>query len=347
LAGWAIALPIAHDSTTQLAVVKGRLPISHHAQFDEFVGFMQKFQKSYSDTNEVQQRFDIFRDNVRRAAELQRTERGTAQYGVTMFSDETEEEFLRYHTGYRHVDAASNRHKRSTITEEKASYADVVPPAQLDWRQLGYVGPVKDQGKCGSCFVFASIGALEGQWFKKTGRLLSLSEEAVLDCTDFEKCDNGGHPLHAYGDIAEQGGVPETVDYPYVAGKTAKAGECKLNASTFVAYTNGSRAFARFDEENLRRVLAAEGPVNINVNAGPLSYYSGGILDPAQPEGSHPESVTHSVLLVGYGVEAGRPYWIVKNSWTSKWGEGGYFRVQRNKNALYLSDTTPSLPLVL
>lgn len=75
----------------------------------------------------------------------------------------------------------------------------------------------------------------------------------------------------------------------------------------------------------------------LDIDANWLFDYDSGIIKPSDQEpGSHPELINHAVLAVGYGVENGDKFWIIKNSWSTTFGEKGYFRISRGTNALYI-----------
>ena len=90
-------------------------------------------------------------------------------------------------------------------------------PTFVDWRMKGYGTPVKDQGGCGSCYAFGAIGALEGQLFKATGELISLSEQQIVDCHLKGSGCFGSTPLNALNYVLYNGGISSTADYPYNA----------------------------------------------------------------------------------------------------------------------------------
>jgi len=204
-------------------------------------------------------------------------------------------------------------------------------PTNVDWRQMNYVSPVKDQGYCGSCWSFSSTGALEGQYAKKYGEMVILSQQFLVDCAwnGNYGCD-GGMQNQAYQYIQEVGGIPAAVTY----GEYKMINEmCHYNNKTPAAQVSGFVAIPQGDETALAQASSMAGPIAISIDASHFSfvfYYSGVYYEPMCQNG--PDDLDHAVLLIGYGVEDRQDYWLVKNSWSTFWGDFGYVKMARNRN---------------
>ncbi|GAA47434.1 cathepsin F [Clonorchis sinensis] len=277
--------------------------------------FKQKYKKTYVNDDD-EYRFSVFKENLLRAHQLQTMEQGTAEYGVTQFFDLTSQEFQIQYLGFKYEDMQD--------TEEMSPSTRVVMDEDsFDWRDHGAVGPVLDQGKCGSCWAFSTIGNIEGQWFLKTGELLSLSEQQLIDCDNVDEGCNGGYPPKTYGAVIKMGGLELNSDYPY----KALAEKCHMDRQKLKVYINDSVVFPR-NEHLQAEALKLMGPLSSALNANPLKFYKTGIMH--LPVAScFPRALNHAVLTVGYGTENGLPYWTVKNSWGTAFGEDGYFRIYR------------------
>ncbi|CAN6234573.1 unnamed protein product [Urochloa humidicola] len=298
-----------------------------------FASFVRRFGKSYRDDGERAHRMSVFKANLRRARRHQRLD-PTAVHGVTKFSDLTPEEFRRQFLGLRRSSARDLREGLS------AHDAPILPtdglPADFDWREHGAVGPVKNQGSCGSCWSFSTSGALEGAHFLATGKLEVLSEQQMVDCdhecdpSDARSCDagcNGGLMTTAFSYLQKVGGLESEKDYPY----TGTGGTCKFDKSKAVAQVKNF-SVVPVNEDQIAANLVKHGPLAIGINAVFMQTYIGGVSCPYIC-GRH---LDHGVLLVGYG-SAGyapirfkeEPYWIIKNSWGENWGENGYYKICR------------------
>ncbi|XP_059138688.1 procathepsin L-like [Physella acuta] len=201
-------------------------------------------------------------------------------------------------------------------------------PKVVDWRSKGYVTPVKDQGECGSCWAFSAVGSLEGQNFKATGKLTSLSESQLVDCSTTsgnDGCD-GGNVIQAFHFIKEDGGIDSAENYPY----TPEENFCKYIRKPVAATVRGSVCIPPGDEDALKEAVATIGPVSVTIDADDSTFalYDDGVY--YTPNCSS-NTLTHAVLVVGYGSLKGQDYWLVKNSYGTTWGKSGFMLMARNK----------------
>ncbi|XP_048259521.1 cysteine proteinase-like isoform X3 [Haliotis rufescens] len=285
-----------------------------------FKDFTIKHGKVYDTVEEEVKRFAIFCENMKIARQLNKIEQGTAVYGATKFADLTQKEFKQKYLSKTTWDKIPN-HGASTMYRAKIPRG--ATPKAFDWRDHGAVTPVKNQGQCGSCWAFSTTGNIEGQWQIKNKRLISLSEQELVDCDKLDEGCNGGLPSNAYMSIMKLGGLETEGDYKY-DGEDEK---CAFNKSEVVVKINGAVNISS-NEDDMASWLAQNGPISIGINANAMQFYFGGISHPWSIF-CNPKSLDHGVLIVGYGVEGSEPYWIVKNSWGPDWGEKGYYRVYR------------------
>nr|CAI5834792.1 unnamed protein product [Callosobruchus analis] len=203
---------------------------------------------------------------------------------------------------------------------------------EVDWRKEGAVTPIKNQGNCGSCWAFSAVGAVEGQFFRKNGTLVSLSAQELVDCATEEYGNKGcrGGLMDQAFDFIQDEGIETDELYPYRGYR----GECD-SSDTFVTKVKSYVDLA--DEKEMAKAVSAKGPVAVAIDASDLASYSHGIVDET--------NLNHGVLVVGYGSENGVNYWIVKNSWGSRWGDNGYFKLKRGVRAcgIGLYNTYPVL----
>ncbi|XP_071454235.1 uncharacterized protein [Hetaerina americana] len=288
-----------------------------------FSDFLIKFNKKYDTEEEHQHRFRIFRANMKKVQVLQETEQGTATYGMTQFSDLSAKEFKKHHLGF------DPKARKLDIPMKKATIPKVKLPVEFDWRHYNVVTEVKDQGMCGSCWAFSVTGNVEGQYALKHGKLLSLSEQELVDCDSLDQGCNGGLMDQAYHAIEGIGGLESEKDYPY-DGENEK---CHFNKSEVLVTLSGSLNISS-NEDEMARWLFKNGPISIALNANAMQFYMGGVSHPWKIL-CDPEELDHGVLIVGFGVHRTSilhrtlPYWIIKNSWGSSWGEQGYYRLYR------------------
>ena len=276
------------------------------------------------DLNEKQKRFNVFKENARYIHDFNKRKDAPYKLRLNKFADLTKHEFRSTYAG-SHI----NHHRalrgspRGAADSFMYQSLDVNSlPTSIDWRQKGAVTAIKDQGQCGSCWAFSTVAAVEGINQIKTKKLVSLSEQELIDCDTEENSGcNGGLMDYAFEFIRENGGITSEASYPYAA----EDGSCAAEKLPVVSI-DGYEDVPANDEDSLLKAVANQ-PVSIAIEASgdDFQFYSEGVFT-----GSCGTELDHGVAIVGYGkTQQGTKYWIVRNSWGTEWGEQGYIRMLR------------------
>jgi cathepsin F len=260
-------------------------------------------------TFKVPEGVDVTQNNDKTTTEAGQT---TTEGDATPVASTTEPEV----PATENADASTGRHLQQD--EHTRNLQSI--PLSWDWRSKGAVGPVKNQGSCGACWAFATVGNLEGLYYRKYGVLKNFSEQHLLDCSTANYGCNGGFFEKAMSYIRNAGGIQQTGDY---GSYKAYRKTCSFNRSKATAQVK-SWTFVGSNEVTIKNYLYNNGPIAVALNANTLQYYRGGVVNV-----SCSRAVNHGVTLVGYGSANGMDYWIVKNSWGANWGEKGFFRIRR------------------
>ncbi|KAJ8447958.1 hypothetical protein Cgig2_028834 [Carnegiea gigantea] len=266
---------------------------------DKHEQWMALHGRVYENDVEKSKRFQIFSENVKRIEALNKMDRGFT-LGVNAFADLTNEEFRAFHTGYKGNSASRSNSKSFRY----ANVSDI--PTSMDWRAKGAVTPIKDQGLC-------ALHQLQ------TGKLVSLSEQELVDCdTEYDSGCQGGLLDTAFTFIQQHGGLTTEANYPY----TGTDGVCDAKRATNNAASIGGYEDVPADDEEALMKAVAHQPVSVAVEGGgfDFQFYSGGVFT-----GQCGTDLDHAVLAIGYG---GGEYWLIKNSWGTTWGEKGYMRMK-------------------
>jgi cathepsin H len=244
--------------------------------------------------------------------------------GINEFSDMSDESFNRAFL----IQDPQNCSATHSYSERLTS---VEIPESWDWRDYDGVSPVKYQAHCGSCWTFSTTGCLEAHYRIHNKQNYLFSEQQLVDCAqafDNHGC-NGGLPSHAFEYIKYNGGIQTEDTYPY----QGKDGSCQFDKELAVGQVlNGSFNITAGAEDLVAEAIATVGPVSVafEVVDGFRNYRSGVYTSDVCK--NSPTDVNHAVLAIGYGVEEGKDYFLVKNSWGADWGDKGYFKIERGTN---------------
>ncbi|CAI2357930.1 unnamed protein product [Caenorhabditis sp. 36 PRJEB53466] len=295
-----------------------------------FNDFILQYDRRYPSLEEFEFRFKVFVQNVREFEAEEKKHLGL-DLDVNEFSDWTDEELK-----LMIIDETEVQFEGLAVRYDENVLEDGVKrPASIDWRTENKLTAVKNQGQCGSCWAFATVAAVEAQHAIKKGKLVSLSEQEMVDCDDRNNGCSGGYRPYAMRFVKENG-LETDQQYPYSAMKHET---CSLRTNDTRVFIDDYRMLST-NEEDIADWVGTKGPVTFGMNVVKAMYsYRGGVFAPTVEDCAEKTMGAHALTIVGYGGEGTSAYWIVKNSWGSTWGTSGYFRLARGVNSCGMANT--------
>jgi len=245
--------------------------------------------------------------------------------------------------------------------------------ARTNWTNCTVIAAVRDQSSCGSCWAFGSTETFEDSRCIATGEDIKFSAEDTAGCCSgiwcgFSQGCNGGQPSSALswmsstgvvtgGDYFDKGTnvsgckpyslapcahhVPPSAKYPTCPSAEYSI-SCKKSCSE-QSYTKtyaqdkvkGLKAFSLSSEQGMQTAIMTTGPLSVAFSVySDFPTYKSGVYQ--HKTGSFLGG--HAVEAVGWGVENGVNYWLIKNSWNEQWGDGGFFKILRGSDECGIED---------
>lgn len=318
--------------------IKAYFDTNRQVYDEHFDEYKNKHNKTYDTEFEHEHRRKIFLDNSRFIVSMNRRN-PSFKLAINHLADKSEDE-LKVLRG--RIPPKKDNGGMPFRTQLAAENAEL--PAYWDWRLQGASTPVRDQAVCGSCWVFGTLGAIDSHYFIKYGHLPILSEQQVVDCAwpfEVNGC-SGGNDVAVYKYAMHAGGLALEDDYGHYLGVD---GKCHATEVKKTVKLSGWVNVTQYSIEDMKKALM-HGPVTIAINAAvkTFSYYSNGVYDDPACIGDEAH-LDHQVLLVGYGTLNGKDYWLVKNSWSTYWGNDGYILIAQKDNICGVT-TQASYPVI-
>ncbi|KAD4585623.1 hypothetical protein R6Q59_035840 [Mikania micrantha] len=297
-------------------------------------GMYDRWRDHHKVTEKSPERFNVFKTNVQLVHNHNRMNKPYKMH-LNQFATMTKHEFVSTYGDSKIGHYAALQGIRKPNFTMPCPVPHPPPPAdkcdlppRVDWREHNAVTPVKNQGQCGSCFAFAAVGAIEGLNAIRTGQLVSLSEQQLLDCDSSDRTNHcgGGLVCGVFKFVIEHGGIATSESYPYVG----KRETCDKSKYGHHAVTLDGHEYLPLNDEQAIMKAVSQQPVVFSMDPydeGFMLYKEGVYTGPCGM------GLNHAMLLVGYDeTPEGMKYWIVKNSWGEGWGEKGYARMLRQAN---------------
>lgn len=324
---------------------------NHEKQEEQFTDYLQQFNKSYNNETIYKHRFKAFQQAVAAISKLNshRKHNLSAVYGLTKFSDMTPDEFLDRHLQPDLYDRIS-----SDDSKESGEHTDRIYrikrwvklkglPMKVDWRDKGVITEVINQKLCGACWAISVVGNMEAMYALKTGKLIRLSVQQLIDCAGYKNdgCEGGDacNLLRWMKDFNVK--VQTEEEYPLHLRNEV----CKANNNSFGVKVDKYACDNLVDNEDyILSTVARIGPVAVAINALSWQYYLGGVIQ--FHCGGTRKLLNHAVQIVGYDLTAEIPHYIMKNSWGTDFGNKGYLNVAIGKNLCGLANEVSVLTVL-
>lgn len=330
----------------------------------EWEQFKKTYQKHFASDVDETERHKLFLESKERIAALNKlNEKAGDVFGLNWMSDRKPEE--KHKTGL-------NKRTDFIATAPVRSWENRRNPTSINWRDTEAVTAIKNQGQCGSCWAFSATEAIESQLVLTSGGKLAidLSPQHIASCTTTSYGCNGGWTEDAYDYVKSVAGLANSFYIPYnqsltqvsntMACPTEKVaqidgeyqelsgGYAVVSGYSYAVPACTSGACTNQDLDGFAAALETT-PLSICVNAGAWNDYTGGVMTSAACGSMGAADQDHCVMATGFNTTAPTPYWIVRNSWSSTWGEEGYVYLEMANNTCGLADdaTIPEVKLDL
>ena len=292
---------------------------------ESFYNFINNHNKSYGNVYNHLKKFKVFEENLEYINEYNNKDL-PFKLSQNEYSDLSQDEFKEKYVGsLNKKNYYLNKIYGRSSCEDFVSNNDLDIPSSLDWRNQGVVTNVKNQGYCGSCWSFSATGAMEGAYAIAHNKLVNISEQQLIDCSK------------SYGNLGCNGGLMDAafeyaIDYNMTTEEElpyeAKGHILCPSVDKHISFSSCTEV-TQNNELHLLQAVSQQ-PVSIAIQADTkiFQFYSSGVITNV----SCGTETDHGVLIVGYGVENGIDYWLVKNSWGPTWGNDGYVKLQRTNS---------------
>ena len=287
--------------------------------------------------HETAERLKLFRQYLVRVQELKRDDSITWTPGITLMAHMTDCEKSLMTSGNITLDTDDSeeelcgKFKNRVNKKESNVLQGSKIPESYDWRAVGAVTPVKEQGES-DCWAYAAVTSMEAQIKYWTGVLLELSTQELVDCVYYGTGPDswliGGQPYQAWAYVYKTNRIGYRAEIPVRAEGGYYSCSYEKWAHNALADNNLRMTPVEFlrrkqaTAQNIMFVVSTTTPVAVLIATqyGDLDKYKGGPFDPRTSKCKPNTKTNHAVVIVGYD----KDYFYIKNSWGDQWGNDGY-----------------------